>query len=64
MPARAPRPTNPGAAAALAMTGAARRLALPTASGGAAMPPPRPLGPTMTVVRGTRASQEEFVRGY
>ncbi|MDE2412652.1 MAG: Flp pilus assembly protein CpaB [Sphingomonadales bacterium] len=54
--------SGPGPAAALAMNGAARRIAAPSPSG--AMPAPRPMGPTMTVVRGTRATQEEFVRGY
>ncbi|MFM5885217.1 MAG: Flp pilus assembly protein CpaB [Novosphingobium sp.] len=64
MPARGSRPVNvnnPGTASALAMAGAARRLAAPS---GPAMAPPRPAGPSMTVVRGTRATQEEFIRGY
>ncbi|MFC0590390.1 Flp pilus assembly protein CpaB [Novosphingobium aquiterrae] len=64
MPSRAARPNNPGAAAALAMAGAARRMAMPSGPSGPAMAPPRPAGPSMTVVRGTRASQEEFIRGY
>lgn len=41
-----------------------RRTALPAPSGPTLAVAPRPAGPTMTVVRGTRASEEEFVRGY
>lgn len=57
---------TPSYAAAVprAIGGAARRTALPSASLGAVAAAPRPAGPTMTVVRGTRASEEEFVRGY
>jgi len=50
-----------------AMAAAPQRQPLPSgarlaAAGSAA--PVRPMGPTMTVVRGTEATQEEFVRGY
>ncbi len=51
------------AAPARAITGGARRTALPGSTMAAAAPM-RPAGPTMTVVRGTRASEEEFIRGY
>lgn len=66
MPSRgyAARPSTPTQAATLAMAGAARRVGLPQSSTGGTVMAPRPLGPSMTVVRGTRATQEEFVRGY
>lgn len=66
MPARgyAARPSTPTQAASLAMAGAGRRIPIQQSQAGGAMAAPRPLGPSMTVVRGTRATQEEFIRGY
>lgn len=61
---RGTRAPTYAAAAPRAIGGAARRTALPAPSVGTVAAAPRPAGPTMTVVRGTRASEEEFVRGY
>ena len=50
------------------MAAAPRRSALPPGPAFRAptgsLAPMRPAGPSMTVVRGTKATQEEFVRGY
>ncbi|WP_296679655.1 Flp pilus assembly protein CpaB [Novosphingobium sp.] len=51
-------------ASSAAISGAARRVALPGPSLAGVPAAPRPTGPTMTVVRGTRATEEEFIRGY
>lgn len=59
----APRPSY-ASAVSRAIGSASRRTALPAPSGTTVAIAPRPAGPTMTVVRGTRASEEEFVRGY
>ena len=54
----------PRATYAAAAPRAIRRTELPAPSMGTVAAAARPSGPTMTVVRGTRASEEEFVRGY
>jgi pilus assembly protein CpaB len=38
--------------------------AVPALPGGPAALPPRPMGPSMTIVRGTKTAQEELIRGY
>jgi pilus assembly protein CpaB len=37
---------------------------VPTLAGGPVALPPRPMGPSMTIVRGTKTTQEELIRGY
>ncbi|PKB14514.1 pilus assembly protein CpaB [Novosphingobium kunmingense] len=65
LPARGgSRAPSYAAAVPRAIGGAARRTALPSAPAGVVSAMPRMSGPTMTIVRGTRASEEEFVRGY
>lgn len=58
------RARNNGGAVAVAPQGRAMLPAVPALPGGPVALPPRPMGPSMTIIRGTKPTQEELIRGY